>query len=169
MQCLTYFMLLFPFLFQISITTQVDIIKIYVFCTTWSKTNENMHGVEKDFNVETSKVRLIKGQNKLAKVQSWSDHTHKQTDYKRGDEGCFKGQNVWSLWPTRTQRCSPCNTAVGTLRVGPRGHEHTQTHRWLKQTKTEYPKWEVLLSSAEVTVYMASGPYQACQSFLRTV
>lgn len=42
-QCLTYFMLLFPFLFQISITTQVDIIKIYVFCTTWSKTNENMH------------------------------------------------------------------------------------------------------------------------------
>ncbi len=50
--------------------------------------------LEQIVHVGTSKVRLIEGRNRLDRVQSCSDHTNKQTDYKRGDEGCFKGQHV---------------------------------------------------------------------------
>lgn len=39
--------------------------------------------MEQIVHVGTSKVRLIKGQNELARVQSWSDHTHKQTSQER--------------------------------------------------------------------------------------
>lgn len=122
---------------------------------SWIKTNGNIHWGKRDLKMEqivhvgTSKVRLIKGQNKLAKVQSWSDHTHKQALQERWWR-VLQGSEC-GVYDLQKQKYSSCNTAVGTLRVGPRGHEHTQTHRsQLSKTKTEYPKQQVLLSSTEV-------------------
>lgn len=65
--------------------------------------------------------------------------TDKQADYKRSDEQCFKGQSVEFM--TCRKKEVLLNTAVGTLRAGPRGQEHTQMHRsQVAETKTEYSK-----------------------------
>lgn len=87
--------------------------------------------MEQIVHVGTSKVRLTRRVKRNWPRFSVVTTTHKQTDYERGNEGCFKGHNVGFM---AYRRCCPSTTA-GSLRVCARGHGHRSQ---VTETKTGY-------------------------------